>query len=173
VLIEASRAEVAEIEGRRPLANAVRALAKPGCPDETVSCLAKKILSSTSSLHPVVADETLRMSVSNFEATLEGAAQGDPAACRRAVEMAQKIASGLSVPRGRRVTAASLAHQVLLSILSSKANGPRFTWNEYVKDFTDVCTLATRITFGKPDFSPRAARRRELKRQAQVAASRR
>jgi hypothetical protein len=77
------------------------------------------------------------------------------------VNVVSKLGPALRVPRGRKTSAASFAHQFLLEDgLPDQLNCSTLTYSDKAEDFTDPLTRATRVEFGDNDFSPRAASRR-------------
>jgi hypothetical protein len=72
-----------------------------------------------------------------------------------------KLGPALRVPRGRKTSAASFAHQFLLEGgLPEQLKCSALTYDAAVEDFTDPLTQATRNEFGDGDFDPRPAKRR-------------
>jgi hypothetical protein len=69
--------------------------------------------------------------------------------------IAATVAPRLSVSRGRKISAASAAHEFV-----SEELGQAYTFSPVLEDFTDELTKATRIEFGDPNFDPRPAVRR-------------
>ena len=103
--------------------------------------------------------------VFEFADALEGAVRGDLAACQRVTEVAAVLAPGLSVPRGPKASAASIAHEFSLACVANMAGPKAYTYNPVSGDFTDPLTRATQLAFGDPGFDPRPALRRQKKRQ--------
>jgi hypothetical protein len=77
------------------------------------------------------------------------------------VAVVAKLRPALRVPRGRKTSAASFAHQFLLEGgLPKHLNCSALTYDAETEDFTDPLTRATRTEFGNNDFDPRPASRR-------------
>ena len=99
------------------------------------------------------------VSLFEFVESLEAVVRGDHTASERVREMAVALTPQLSVRRGRKVSAASGAHELLLSLTSES-----YTWDDLIRDFSDPQTGATRLAFGDPHFDPRPAHRRRKER---------
>jgi hypothetical protein len=144
--------------------DALRFLARPGRTKRAISRRVAALLevwNTTSNLGNAFSG--VDVSVFEFVESLEAVARGDYTACERVREVAAALAPGLSVPRGRKASAASIAHELWLS--NSKLTGQMsYTWDEARGDFTDPLTRATRLAFGDPDFDPRSAFRRHRAR---------
>jgi signal recognition particle subunit SEC65 len=91
--------------------------------------------------------------------------KGDELARRRIAEIAADLVPHLPMNRGRKVSAASAAHEFLLEEAARVTKSEGYTYDEYEKDFTDPLTRATRAEFDDPDFDPRPAHRRFKKRR--------
>ncbi len=76
----------------------------------------------------------------------------DYVASQRVTEIAGILAPRLAVPRGRKASAASIAHEFWLSNMGKLTGRMSYTWDEARGDFTDPLTRATRLAFGDPDF---------------------
>ena len=70
------------------------------------------------------------------------------------------IAPHLLVSRGRKVSAASAAHEFLLEDFGEMTGWRAYTWSFDEDGYTDPLTKATQLEFKNPDFDPRAAYRR-------------
>jgi len=167
-LIRLGKAEANRIAAHRPIADTLRFLAKSGRTQGSISRRATALLEVWKTTGAL--SDTFRGSeISEFEfvRALEGAAQGEVAACCRVTEIATALAPGLFVRRGPRVNVASLAHQFLL-MLVARTPGPKgYTYSEIEGDFTDPLTRATRSAFDEPRFDPRPAFRRHRERERQ------
>jgi hypothetical protein len=171
-LIRSSKDEANEARMQRTVVDALRFLAKPGRTIRAISHRAAgllEVLNTTSNLGNVL--DGVDISVFEFVEGLEGAVRGDPAACQRVTEIAAALAPGLSVRRGPKVSAASIAHELLLTYVANTAGPKSYTYDPVSGDFTDPLTCATRLAFGNPRFDPRPAFRRHrvrlsLKRSA-------
>jgi hypothetical protein len=94
-------------------------------------------------------------------APLRRIAEDETADRQSLVNVVSKLGPALRVPRGRKTSAASFAHQFLLEDgLPDQLNCSTLTYSDKAEDFTDPLTRATRVEFGDNDFSPRAASRR-------------
>jgi hypothetical protein len=79
---------------------------------------------------------------------------------QRLTEIAASLIPQLRTPSGRRVSAASAAHQFFLENLPKQIEQTAYTHNPIEDDFTDALTKATRREFGVNKFDPRPAHRR-------------
>jgi hypothetical protein len=96
---------------------------------------------------------------------LQALVDGEPHGHQKLSDILQKLRPALSVPRGRKRSAASAAHEFALEgDLPAKLGCSAYTLDDVAGDFTDPLTLATRLEFGDPTFDPRPAHRR-LKRR--------
>jgi hypothetical protein len=95
--------------------DAIRFLAKPGRQKRSISRRAAALLevwNTNFDLGNVFDGVDLR--VLEFGEALKGAVRGELASCQRVTEIAAALAPELSVRRGRRASAASLAHEFSL-----------------------------------------------------------
>lgn len=95
-----------------------------------------------------------------FIRVLEGAAEGQETAYQGVVGIAAALVPHLPNPRGRRVGAASAAHESFLENVVRVRKPSRYTWNDLSGKFTDPVTEATSREFGDRSFDPRPAFRR-------------
>ena len=144
-----------EARTQRTVAEAIRFLAQPGRTKRAISRRAVVLLES----NLVRIFDGVDVSVSEFVESLEAVVRGDHTASQRVREIAAVLTPHLSVRRGRRVSAASSAHEMLLSLTSGS-----YTWDDLIRDYSDPQTGATRLAFGDPDFDPRPAHRRRKER---------
>jgi hypothetical protein len=156
--------EMARLERRRQLVRAVRFLAKPWRSSRAIRTEAARLVSAPDLWSWSHFTLESGHSETQFWEALEAAALGDPAACRRAAQIAAAIVPHLSVRRGPRTKPASRAHELLLMYLNGQSQSTSYTWDDLSGDFIDPMTLATRISFEDPDFDPRPARRRQKRR---------
>jgi hypothetical protein len=133
----------------------IRFLARPGRTKRAISRKAVVLLYS----ELVRIFDDVDVNVFEFVESLEAVVRGDHTASQRVREMAAVLAPHLSVRRGRKVSAASSAHELLLSLVSES-----YTWDDSIEDFSDPQTGATRLAFGDHDFDPRPAHRRRKER---------
>jgi hypothetical protein len=143
----------------------IRFLAKPGRTRGAIRRRAIKLLAALDRISSLDAIGEVGPIVVQFDEDLKAAVQGDPAACERVTQTAAILAPRLSVPRGRKRSPASVAHEILSSEMPHLFGPRRYTWDPVRGDFTDRFTRATRETFKDPDFDPRPALRRAKKAQ--------
>jgi len=102
-----------------------------------------------------------------FIEALKKAADSDPMARDRVVEIAATVAPVMVVSRGRPMSAASAAHNLLVESLSEmgfeRKTPVAYSYSSLEEDFVDPLTKATRLEFGDPDFDPRPTRRRQIR----------
>lgn len=151
-------------EGKRLLevAQAIRFLAEPGRQDRAIFRRSKLLLAAWEETS-IVGTICHGAGVDAFEfiELLKTFAKGDDFARRRIAEIAAAVAPHLPTLRGRKVGAASAAHEFLLHSLFHMTGSPNgFTWHPYKDEFTDSLTKATQVEFQDPDFDPRPAHRR-------------
>jgi hypothetical protein len=160
-LIRVGKEEAKKAPKQRIVADTLRFLAKPGRTKGSISRKAAALIevcNTTAALSDVFRDSEI--SLVEFVEALEGAVRGELAACLRVTEVAAALAPGLSVRRGPKISAASIAHQMLLQLLANTAGPKSYTSNPIIGDFTDPLTHATRTAFNNPKFDPRPAFRR-------------
>jgi hypothetical protein len=165
-IIRSGKEEASKAKMQRIVVDAVRFLAKPGRRKGSISRKAALLLqigNTSSNLGDVF--DGAHSSVFELIEALEGAVRGDLAACQRVTEVAAVLAPGLSVPRGPKASAASIAHEFSLACVANMAGPKAYTYNPVSGDFTDPLTRATQLAFGDPGFDPRPALRRQKKRQ--------
>lgn len=151
-------------EGKRlpEVAQTIRFLAEPGRQDRAIFRRYELLLAAWEETSIV---ETIFDSAGadefEFIELLKTFAKGDDFARQRIAEIAAAVAPHLPTLRGRKVSAASAAHEFLLDGLIHMTGSPNgFTWNQYKEEFTDPLTKATQVEFRDPDFDPRPAHRR-------------
>lgn len=156
-------AEVARC--RRHVVHAIRAVSNPKCREKAAKAKAAFLLEASRKCSAI---ETLfsevDKSADEFIRSLRAIVAGKKIDRERISEIVAEIAPALQTPRGRKPTPASATHEFLLEHLQSG-----YTWDFADEDFCDPFTLATRVQFSEPDFSPRAARRRVNARQNQTS----
>lgn len=114
-----------------------------------------------------IVDDIFRAASMNdceFIVMLKTLEKGDRTVCGRLSEIAASLEPSLPGVRGRKVSAASAAHEFLLEKQILKSQG--YTFSAYAGkesgangpkgDFTDPMTGATRTEFGDVRFDPRA-----------------
>ncbi len=151
-------------EGKRLLevAQAIRFLAEPGRQDRAIFRRSELLLAAweETSIVDTIFDSA-GVKEFKFIELLRTFAKGDDFARRRIEEIAAAVAPHLPTLRGRKVSAASAAHEFLLDGLVHMTGSPNgFTWNQHKEEFTDPLTKATQEEFRDPDFDPRPAHRR-------------
>jgi hypothetical protein len=164
-IIRSGKEEANKAKMQRIVVDAVRFLAKPGRRKGSISrkaALLLQIWNTSSNLGDVF--NGAHISVFEFIEALEGAVRGDLAACQRVTEVAAVSVPGLSVRRGPKASAASIAHEFLLTLVANTAGQKGYTHDHVSEDYTDPLTRATRLAFGDPDFDPGPARPRQRKR---------
>jgi hypothetical protein len=165
-IIDLARDEAHKAKMQGIVVHAIRFLAKPGRQKRSISRRAAALLevwNTNFDLGNIFDGVDLR--VLEFAEALKGAVRGDLASCQRVTEIAAALAPELSVRRGRRASAASLAHEFSLACVANMAGPKAYTYNPVREDYTDPLTRATRLAFGDPGFDPRPALRRRKKRQ--------
>jgi hypothetical protein len=90
---------------------------------------------------------------------LKGAVNGGPLERERIREIAAAVVPSLPSARGRKVSAASAAHEEFLKFAEHLGYWG-YTYSDLERDFVDERTKATRLEFGDPDFDPRPAYQR-------------
>jgi hypothetical protein len=144
-----------------------RFVAKPGRQGASISHRAQILLAAwdeTSIIETIFADAGAHES--EFIALLKSFAKGDKLARQRITEIAADLAPHLPTTRGRKVSAASAAHEFLLEESFPITKLRAFTFNDSKNDFTDPLTKATRLEFNDAYFDPRPALRRLKRRRA-------
>jgi hypothetical protein len=165
VIIGLGKDAATEARTQRIVVDAFRFLAKPGRTKRSISRRAAVLLEVWNTRSTLgTAFNGVGVSVFEFVEALEGAVRGDLTGCQRVTEVAAALAPGLSVRRGRKASAASIAHELLLTCVANMAGPKAYTHDHVSEDYTDPLTGATRVAFGDPDFDPGPARRRQRKR---------
>jgi len=143
---------------------AIRFLAKPGRRKSAILRYAKIVLAGWHETSVAETFKSLGLSGTEFIELLTSVVNQHKVDYGRVTAIAAKIAPSLSLPRGRKVTAACAAHTFLLENAPTLFGRVSFTWAWDEEDHTDELTLATRVEFRRPRFNPQPASRR-LKRQ--------
>jgi hypothetical protein len=105
-----------------------------------------------------------RLSDHVFISMLPLAAQGDETAIESILKIAQTAAPEIRIRRGRKVTAASAAHELFLE-KQGTLGASAYTYSADKEDFIDEATQATRLEFGARFCPGRASRRLRARRQ--------
>ena len=142
---------------------AIRFLAKPGRRKSAILRYAKIVLAGWHETSVADTFKSLGLSGTEFIELLTSVVNQHKVDYGRVTAIAAKIAPSLSLPRGRKVTAACAAHTFLLENAPTLFGRVSFTWAWDKNDYTDELTLATRLEFRRPHFNPQPAGRR-LKR---------
>jgi hypothetical protein len=160
---------VATERRREPEAvKAIRFLARPGRRNKAFD---RKVAVLLSAAKETTAIETLftkaELDEIVFIEELKKAADGDPRARDRIVEIAATVARVMKVSRGRPMSAASAAHRFFVESLSEmgfeRKTPLAYSYSSLEEDFVDPLTKATRLEFGDPHFDPRPTRRRQIR----------
>ena len=165
LLVRGATEAANDAKTNRTVADALRFLASPGRRRRAISQRAAVLLEAsnkTGCLSTVFSG--FNGSMFEFIGLLDAVVQGDDAACRRVMEIAADLAPRLSIPRGPKASAATIAHELLLSEMSAMTGSRIYTWDITTEDYTDPLTHATRLAFANPDFIPGPARRRQKRR---------
>jgi hypothetical protein len=159
ILVQGAAADVASLNARRPVAEAIRFIAKPRRSAKAIAKKAEFLVRFASTLDRLDAFAKTDCNSANFLLSLQGVLRGEADAIESARSQARCIAPHLSLRRGPKVRIASYAHQ---AILQSRylLRGASYTWDAVREDFTDRLTTATRSAFNEPNFDPRPALRR-------------
>lgn len=172
-LVVRSGARVANEGQRRPeVLRALRFLSKTGRNAAAVRRRVDVLLRAceeTSIIETLFEDAGLNWA--EFISSLTAAAGGDSSAFHRLAAIAASLGPYLPNGRGRRVTAASAAHEFFLEEMVLPAAAVAYAWSDYNGDFTDAATQATRRQFDVADFDPRPAHRRLKARQSRKSAA--
>ncbi len=152
---------VANESKREPaVVGAIRFFASPGRSRKAIIRRARVLLAAwneTSIVETIFDDGHLSEFIGLLTSVIEG---------REVMEIAAAIAPGLSIPRGRKISAASAAHEFLLDEAPSVTHVHGYTWDPITDDFSDPLTQATRREFGCAHFDPRPAHGRSKRRNA-------
>jgi hypothetical protein len=127
-IIRSGKDEAHKAKMQGIVVDAIRFLAKPGRRKGSISRRAALLLqigNTSSNLGDVF--NGAHISVFEFIEALEGAVRGDLAACQRVTEVAAVLAPGLSVRRGPKASAASIAHEFLLTLVANMAGQKGYT----------------------------------------------
>jgi hypothetical protein len=155
-------AEVAKC--RRDVVSAIRFFSKSSSAGKVAIKKAVFLLHASQTCSAV---ETLfyeqGMSADEFLYLLNLFRRGQGVNHQRLTEIAKEISPSLTIPRGRKPSAASVAHEFLLQQINSG-----YSWSPSNEDFSDSLTQATRAEFGDQDFNPAPARRRINARQTRA-----
>ena len=167
--LEISRGfRVANESKRAPaVVGAIRFLASPGRSQKAITRQAEVLLAAwnETSIVDTIFDDA-HLGQSEFIGLLKSVVEGREVTLGRVMEIAAAIARGLSIPRGRKISAASATHEFLLDEAPAVTQVHGYTWDPITDDFCDPLTQATRREFGCANFDPRPAHRRLKRRNA-------
>jgi hypothetical protein len=155
-----------ERERRRAVVQAIRFLGKRRRQRRAISPRAKAILAvwdETAIIEEIFADADL--GAGEFIGLLKSVVEGGEVDRWRITEIAADVSGHLPTARGKPIRASSAAHEFFLEEVVSFKVSRAYTWSNSEEDFTDPETLATRQEFNDPDFDPRPAHRRLMKRR--------
>jgi hypothetical protein len=107
-------------------------------------------------IKPVI-ETHLSLTVDQFAAIIELAAQRDQIACRRLVAIARVLAVELPCSRGPRLSIKTATHLFYLLELEDLGRPAGYSWHADRKEFTDPASKATQEELEDPDFDPRYA----------------
>jgi len=159
ILVQGAADDVASLNARRPVVEAIRFIAKPQRRAKAIAKKAEFLVRFGSTLDRLDAFAKTDCNSTNFLLSLQGVLRGEPDAIESAHRQAQCVAPHLSLRRGPKIRVASYAHQAILQS-RSLLRGASYTWDAIREDFTDSLTTATRTAFNEPNFDPRPALRR-------------
>ena len=154
----------------RAVVDAIRFLAKPGRTENAAKRKAVMLLAAweeTSIIDEICRNASSRdasINGSEFLESLRSLARGDCGSLLRVAKIMAGIVDRLSAPRGRRLSAASAAHELFLENIEKLLRPRAYTRNPIKNDYTDAATMATRQEFAAPKFDPRPAFRRLRRR---------
>lgn len=148
-------------ELEKPLAGELRRIVRSGTRIETCSSPARALqqLLSRGGVEPIIRTALekagLPLSCEEFREIAAAAAARDPQASEQLVDISRAVLPYLCDPRGRRVSAGTGIHLMLLHYLDGQRS---YTWSDKDEDYVDALTRATREFLGNPDFNPKPAK---------------
>ena len=149
--------QATDLQWMGPVVKAIRLLAKPRRKATREIELLLRAGNETTVFETIFESDLDRER--EFIGLLECAIQSAPSP--RLKEIAASVATTLTLPRGPKTKASSIAHELILQQGLAKGS---YTYNEIEGDYTDALTRATRQEFDEETFSPRAARNRIRRR---------
>jgi hypothetical protein len=161
IAVRSGTRQAKESQQNRPVCDAIRFLAQGNRQRRSIMQRAKILLAAweETSIIETIFDKA-GFSGTEFVSLLKSAIEGRDVERRRIAEIAAALAPFASVSRGRKVSAASAAHQFFLEGIVGLTKSRAYTWSDLEGNFTDPMTRATRLEFKDPDFDPRPAHRR-------------
>jgi hypothetical protein len=145
------------------VANALRAIARDKCRDSTVMKKAvylHGVINRTTVIDTLFAERNLENPYWAFVKALRPAVSGNKLAIEELKRVATLLASTLRYSRGPKLSAASVAHELLQETLAHFGAPAGYTRNPYARRFSDPASIATGQEFGIHNFDPQAAHRR-------------
>jgi hypothetical protein len=157
-------------EARRvaPVVEAIRFLAQSDRQRRVILSRARVVLAASNETS--IIDDLFGDANSNkgeFLIMLQTLVDGGAIDRERIRTIAAAIAPWLPRARGRKISAASAAHELFLETNESFGLQAGYTWSDLEGECSDQRTKATRQEFDDPDFDPRPAHRR-IKRRGTV-----
>jgi hypothetical protein len=150
------------IELEKPLASELRRIVRSGINTKTFSSRARALhrLLSRGDVEPIIRTAFEKAGVplycDDFREIAGAAAARDPQASAQLVEISRAVLPYLCDPRGRRVSAGTGIHLLLLHYHDGQRS---YTWSPNDEDYVDPLTRATREFLNDPDFDPQPAYR--------------
>lgn len=141
--------------------SAIRFLAKPGRRKQSIADRVDVLLvalAQTTVFEKITRDTGLELS--EFILSLKTVAEGREDAYHQLTKSAASVAPYLTIRRGPKARAQSVAHEFFLEVLDKQDKPCSFTWQDAKGKFTDPRTEATRREFGLSRFNPRSAHSR-------------
>lgn len=163
-------------EARRvaPVVEAIRFLSRGDRQKRAILSRAKLVLAASQETS-IVDDLFSKAGSDRFEflRLLQTLVDGGAAERERIKAIAAAIAPSLPEARGRKISAASAAHELFLQSNAYFGFPAGYTWSDIEGECRDQRTKATRLEFDDPDFDPRSARRRiKVRRTGKTGLSR-
>ena len=154
-------------EARRvaPVVEAIRFLAQGNRQRRAILSRAKVVLAASEDTS--IVDELFRNAGFNkgeFLRLLQTLVDGGAIDREPIRTIAAAIVPSLPRARGRKISAASAAHELFLETNAYFGFPAGYTWSDIEGECLDQRTKATRLEFDDPDFDPRSARRRVKRR---------
>src|SRR6185312_5040118 len=114
MLVQGAADDVASLNARRPVAEAIRFIAKPQRSAKAIVKKAEFLVRVEGTLNRLDAFAKTDCNSMNFLVSLQGVLRGELDAIESARRQAQRVAPHLSLRRGPKIRVASYAHQALL-----------------------------------------------------------
>ena len=157
--------EADEAKRVAPVVEAIRFLARGDRQKRAIRSRAKLVLAV--SKETSIVDGLFRNAAlheGEFLGLLQTVIDGGAIPRERIRTIAAAVAPTVRRARGRKIAAASGAHELFLETNAFFGLRSGYTWSELTGDFVDQMARATRQEFGDPDFAPQSARRRVKRR---------